>query len=67
MTKHVQVVLEANGEEQLRKIAEQLEQDNIEHKLWIEQPENIPTALACAPNKKSIVGPYFKGLKLCRG
>ncbi len=59
------VVLEAPGEAQLLQIAAKLEEAGISHKLWIEQPENVPTALAAAPNRKSAVGPFFKNLKLC--
>jgi len=61
------VVLEASGEDQLLQIAAKLEGAGIKHKLWVEQPENVPTALAAAPNHKSVVSPFFKKLKLCRG
>ena len=60
------VVLEAMDESQLLLIASKLEEAGITHKLWVEQPENVPTALAAAPNRKSIVGPFFKKLKLCK-
>ena len=60
------VVLEATGEAQLLQIAAKLEEAGVMHKLWIEQPENVPTALAAAPNRKSLVGPFFKKLKLCK-
>ena len=46
------VVLEATGEAQLLQIAAKLEEAGVMHKLWIEQPENVPTALAAAPNRK---------------
>lgn len=59
------VVLEAPGETSLLQIAAKLEEAGICHKLWVEQPENVPTALAAAPNRKSVVGPFFKKLKLC--
>lgn len=61
------MVLEASGEDQLHTIAKNLEEAGILHKLWIEQPENFPTALASAPARKSTVAPYFKKLKLCKG
>ena len=38
--------------------------NEIPHKLWIEQPENIPTCLAVAPRLKSCVHKFFKTLKL---
>jgi len=59
------VILEASGEAQLLEIAAKLEEAGIQHKLWVEQPENVPTALAAAPSRKSVVGPFFKRLKLC--
>lgn len=59
------VVLEATDEAQLLQIASKLKEAGIHHKLWVEQPENVPTALAAAPNRKSLVGPFFKKLKLC--
>ncbi|KAI8068176.1 peptidyl-tRNA hydrolase II domain-containing protein [Gilbertella persicaria] len=43
------VVLETKNEGSLEKLAEALTTHNIPFKKWIEQPENIPTALATAP------------------
>jgi len=60
-------VLEAPSEAQLLQIASKLQEAGIPHKLWIEQPENTPTALASAPQRKSVISPFFKKLKLCRG
>lgn len=61
------VVLEIKGTEQLQNLSKALEEANICHKLWTEQPENIPTSLATAPNRKSKLQPFFKKLKLCKG
>ena len=61
----IQVVLEAKGETQLRNLSSKLEEAGVRHKLWMEQPENIPTCIAAAPYRKSIVQPYFKKFKLC--
>ena len=61
----MQVVLEVKGETQLRNLATKLEEAGIRHKLWMEQPEDIPTCIAAAPYQKSIVQPFFKKLKLC--
>ena len=61
------MVLEVQNAKQLLAIASRLEEDGILFKAWIEQPENIPTAIACSPNRKSILSPYFKSLKLCKG
>lgn len=61
-----QVTLEVKGETQLKNLAEKLEAASIQHKLWIEQPENIPTCLATRPYPKSKVASFFKKLKLCK-
>lgn len=60
------VTLEVKGEPQIKNLSEKLTSGGIIHKLWIEQPENIPTCLATKPYPKSIVSPYFKKLKLCK-
>ncbi|XP_020683432.2 putative peptidyl-tRNA hydrolase PTRHD1 [Dendrobium catenatum] len=60
------VTLEVKGETQIRKLAEKLTAEGIEHKLWIEQPENIPTCLATRPYPKSFIASYFKKIKLCK-
>ncbi|KAK9821192.1 hypothetical protein WJX74_008146 [Apatococcus lobatus] len=61
------VVLEIKGVEQLHNLSKSLAEANIAHKLWTEQPENIPTSLATAPGRKTVLQPYFKRLKLCKG
>lgn len=58
------VVLEASNEDTLRKLEAKLIENNILHKLWIEQPENIPTCLVAKPYPKDSVHSYFKNLKL---
>lgn len=58
------VVLEISNEKEIISLHEVLERDNIMHKLWIEQPENIPTCLVVKPYPKDEVKNYFKGLKL---
>ncbi|TKY74633.1 putative peptidyl-tRNA hydrolase PTRHD1 [Spatholobus suberectus] len=60
------VTLEVKGESQIKNLSEKLTSGGIIHKLWIEQPENIPTCLATKPYPKSIVSSYFKKLKLCK-
>uniref|UniRef100_A0A0D3FZV4 peptidyl-tRNA hydrolase n=1 Tax=Oryza barthii TaxID=65489 RepID=A0A0D3FZV4_9ORYZ len=47
------VTLEVKGETQLKNLAEKLEAAGVRHKVWIEQPENIPTCIATAPCPKS--------------
>ena len=60
------VVLEVKGVEQLQNLSQTLDEASIQHKLWIEQPEDVPTSLATAPNRKATLQPYFKKLKLCK-
>ncbi|OEL24034.1 putative peptidyl-tRNA hydrolase PTRHD1 [Dichanthelium oligosanthes] len=60
------VTLEVKGETQLKNLAEKLQKAGVRHKLWIEQPENIPTCIATAPCPKSQVSSFFKKLKLCK-
>lgn len=60
------VTLEVKGEPQLVNLSEKLKASGISHKLWIEQPENIPTCLATKPYPKSTISPFFKKLKLCK-
>ena len=48
------VVLEAKGESDLIKVSEKLKEAGVDHKLWIEQPENFPTCLAVKPYHKEV-------------
>ncbi|KAL0393861.1 UNVERIFIED_CONTAM: putative peptidyl-tRNA hydrolase PTRHD1 [Sesamum latifolium] len=59
-----EVTLEVKGEAQILNLADKLKASGIAHKLWIEQPENIPTCLATKPYPKSAVSSFFKKLKL---
>ncbi|KAG5891170.1 hypothetical protein JTB14_000558 [Gonioctena quinquepunctata] len=58
------VVLEAPDEVSLVALRDKLEENDIKHKLWIEQPENIPTCLVAKPYPKEEVQKYFKKFKL---
>lgn len=60
------VTLEVKGEPQILNLSRKLKTDGILHKLWIEQPENIPTCLATKPYPKSFVSSFFRKLKLCK-
>ncbi|CAA6670349.1 unnamed protein product [Spirodela intermedia] len=60
------VTLEVKGETQIRNLSEKLIAAGIAHKLWIEQPENIPTCIATRPYPKAAVASFFKKLKLCK-
>ncbi|XP_030747998.1 putative peptidyl-tRNA hydrolase PTRHD1 [Sitophilus oryzae] len=61
------VVLEAPDEQSLIHLKTKLEENAIKHKLWIEQPENIPTCLAVKPYQKEEIQKYFKKFKLFKG
>lgn len=50
----------------LVKLSETLAENDVKFKLWIEQPENIPTCIATKPYSKPLIESFFKGLKLFR-
>ncbi|KAF8822899.1 Peptidyl-tRna hydrolase PTH2 domain-containing protein [Cardiosporidium cionae] len=60
------VVLAVNSETELRKFSAKLAEKNVQHKLWIEQPEGIPTCIATKPIRKCVIKTAFKGLALFR-
>lgn len=60
------VVVGVPSENELKELSEQLAKDDIKFKLWIEQPENVPTCLATKPYSKSLVEKFFKAFKLLR-
>ncbi|XP_048840996.1 putative peptidyl-tRNA hydrolase PTRHD1 [Brienomyrus brachyistius] len=60
------VVLEAPDEASLTNLSETLREKGVAHKLWIEQPENIPTCLALKPYPKDAVHTYLRKFKLFR-
>jgi hypothetical protein len=60
------VILEVKGEAQLRNLSAKLEEAGIQHKLWVEQPEDFPTCLATAPAQKAAVQPHMRKLQLCK-
>ncbi|KAJ8960625.1 hypothetical protein NQ318_013917 [Aromia moschata] len=57
------VVLEATDEKSLYDLRDKLEENGVKHKLWIEQPENIPTCLVAKPYPKEEVQKYFKKIQ----
>ncbi|XP_034251371.1 putative peptidyl-tRNA hydrolase PTRHD1 [Thrips palmi] len=61
------VVLEAENEKSLQELAAKLDENGVLHKLWIEQPENIPTCIAVKPHPKEEIQKYFKKFKLFKG
>jgi len=60
------ISMQAADEETLTKLAETLREANIDHKLWIEQPENVATCLALKPYPKIQVQKLLKKLKLLK-
>ena len=62
------VCLEAPTREALEALAATLAAaaPPVAHKLWVEMPEGVATALATAPYPRSTLRPYFAALKLLR-
>ncbi|PAA81177.1 hypothetical protein BOX15_Mlig017504g1, partial [Macrostomum lignano] len=60
------VVLGASSEAELTSLSQTLTANGVEHKLWIEQPENYPTALAVRPYNKTDVQALFKQFKMLK-
>ena len=60
------VVLEGPSAEALRETAAALDAAGVVHKLWVEQPEGIVTALASAPRARAVLKPLFAAFKLLR-
>eukprot|EP00922_Rhytidocystis_sp_ex-Travisia-forbesii_P038833 GHVS01057857.1.p1 GENE.GHVS01057857.1~~GHVS01057857.1.p1 ORF type:complete len:214 (+),score=26.30 GHVS01057857.1:102-743(+) len=60
------VILGIDSEESLRELSDKLTEEGVDHKLWIEQPENVATCIATKPQKASVLSPHFLNLKLLR-
>ncbi|XP_077600327.1 putative peptidyl-tRNA hydrolase PTRHD1 [Stigmatopora nigra] len=58
------VVLGAPDEVALTGLSASLTQAGVAHKLWMEQPENIPTCLALKPYPKETVQAHMRKFKL---
>ncbi|VDO09128.1 unnamed protein product [Rodentolepis nana] len=58
------VILGVPGEVQLAKLAEKLENNNIEFVLWCEKPENILTAIALRPYNRKMVKKHLSECQL---
>lgn len=59
------VVLAAN-EQQISHLRDKLCTDRIDHFVWIEQPENLLSAIGFRPCPKELVRPYLKHLPLMK-
>ncbi|NWT13230.1 PTRD1 hydrolase, partial [Vireo altiloquus] len=60
------VVLEAPDENSLLDLAEILKQNGVEHRIWMENPEGIPTCLALRPYPKDQVQRHLRNFKLLK-
>nr|CAI5863934.1 unnamed protein product [Callosobruchus analis] len=58
------ICTKSSRRKKLDSIGQKLEENDVKHKLWIEQPENIPTCLVVKPYPKEEVQKYFKKFKL---
>lgn len=61
------IVLCVDNEEKMKNLHQKLTEASVDHKMWIEQPENFPTCLAVRPYPKEQVQQHFKKLKLFKG
>lgn len=57
---------QAANEADLQTLGAKLKEDDVRHKLWIEQPENVATCLVTKPYPKHKVQLYFKKYKLLK-
>ena len=60
------VVLEAPSAAALGACADSLTAGGVAHKLWVEQPEGVPTCLATKPYPRSALKALFAAFKLLR-
>jgi peptidyl-tRNA hydrolase len=58
------IVLGIENLSDLENLNKKLLENNVKFKLWIEQPENIPTSLATKPYRKKEIEKLFKKFKL---
>lgn len=60
------VVLQVNDAKELKHVSGILDNNSLKYKLWVEQPENIITALAMKPYHKDSIKDYFKKYPLLK-
>lgn len=60
------VVLDANSENDLFRLATRLDDNNIGYVLWRERPDDIVTAVAAHPYPRSTIKKHFKQFKLSK-
>lgn len=57
---------QATDEADLQALCAKLREDDVRHKLWIEQPENVATCLVTKPYPKDKIQLYFNKYKLLK-
>lgn len=60
------IVLQINDTKELQHISSVLDKNSLKYKLWVEQPENIITALAVKPYHRDFIKDYFKKYPLLK-
>lgn len=60
------VVLQINDTKELQHLSSILDKNSLKYKLWVEQPENIVTALAVKPYHRDFIKDYFKKYPLLK-
>ena len=55
---------QAQDQESLSALSRTLTDNDVDHKLWVEQPENFPTCIATRPYPKDAIQIHFKKFKL---
>ncbi|NWW07574.1 PTRD1 hydrolase, partial [Oreocharis arfaki] len=60
------VVLEAPDEDSLLDLAARLRREGVEHRVWTENPEGIPTCLALRPYPKNSVQRHLRKFRLLK-
>ena len=60
------IIVAADSEAALRSVSDALGAAGVGHKLWVEQPEGVPTCVATRPAPRRLLRPYFDAFKLYR-
>lgn len=60
------IIVETDSVDALVSAEASLRAAGVGCKLWVEQPENFPTALASKPARRSVLKPHFAAFKLMR-
>lgn len=60
------IVCAALSDDDVKTTSDALTKAGIPHKLWVEQPEGIVTAVATKPGRRGELQPFFSNFKLYR-